>query len=426
MTVGTNKSRKDMRAVVSLVARYRSPTTFEYASEFCSDVSVGGMFITSAAPAPTGTLLKLECESDLSKEAQIRGVARVVWLRREANENGPAGMGVKFVKLEPGSRELIEGIVQRLAEAGVQARSMSAAPENLAAAAVGGGVAATTSQPAPQALRLVHSSAPPAADSGEGPAASGASAPEPTRSDAPAAEAEQPLGASVEQPAVFQPAIAERPYLPATGSSRPPPPAPSRFGWKVWVLGIVLVLAAIAIADQRRSAPKQTPVTPAADSPPPVAAPEKPVAAEPAPPPPQPKAAEEHAPTPAEPAEPAEPAAAQPAEPSPAQPETPEPSAETPAAKTTGPLFPLPAGQTGYVVEFVSRPNGATVTIDQKLTVVTPKEVNLGGMPARVKITAKKEGFKSSSIWMTRDGFEHKDGAMRKRAYLTLKSENEK
>src|SRR5262245_21453543 len=103
-----------MRAVVSLVARYRSPTTFEYASEVCSEVSVGGMFIKSVAPAPAGTLLKLECESDLSKEAQIRGVARVVWQRRESNEHGPAGMGVKFVKLEAGSRELIESIVQRL------------------------------------------------------------------------------------------------------------------------------------------------------------------------------------------------------------------------------------------------------------------------------------------------------------------------
>jgi len=128
-TVGSNKSRKDMRAVVTLVARYRSPTTFEYANEACFDISVGGMFIKSAAPAPAGTLLKLECETENDSDAKIRGVARVVWLRREANEHGPSGMGVKFVKLEAGSRELIESIVQRLADAGVQARSVSAAPE---------------------------------------------------------------------------------------------------------------------------------------------------------------------------------------------------------------------------------------------------------------------------------------------------------
>lgn len=416
--------------MVSLVARYRSPTTFEYASEVCSDVSVGGMFIKSVAPAPAGTLLKLECESDLSKEAQIRGVARVVWQRRESNEHGPAGMGVKFVKLEAGSRELIESIVQRLAEAGVQARSMSAAPENAVAAAVGAGLAATPSQPA-QALRLVHSSAPPAADGGESPAAP-AAAPEPesvrpaaavaAAEAKPEAAAPQPqrMAASVAQPARVAPALEERQSLPATGSSRPPPAAPSRFGWKIWVLGIVLVLAVIAIADRRGA--KQTEVTP--EAPPPAVAP-KAAPAEPAaptPPPEQPKAAEE--PAPAAPAQPAEPAAAQPAEPAPTQPAAPEASGETAAAE--GPLFPLADGQTPYIIEFVSRPPGATVIIDERLTVVTPKEVNMGGMPARVKLTAKKEGYKSSSIWLGRDSFETKGGALRKRAYITLKAEGEK
>jgi hypothetical protein len=161
-----------MRAVVSLVARYRSPTTFEYANESCSDVSVGGMFIKSAAPAPAGTLLKLECDTDSgNSEAKIRGVARVVWLRRETNEHGPSGMGVKFVKLEAGSRELIEEIVARLAEAGVQARSVSAAPEQRLAAA--GGATATFAEPAPAAspVKLVPSTAPGAAESGAQPEA---------------------------------------------------------------------------------------------------------------------------------------------------------------------------------------------------------------------------------------------------------------
>lgn len=127
MDVGTNKTRKDTRAVVSLVARYRSPSTFEYVEEACCDVSLGGMFIRSKDPAAAGTLLKLECESGVGD--QIRGVARVVWLRAQQNEYGPSGMGVKFVKLDPESRDVITRIVQELAEAGIESPSMSSAPE---------------------------------------------------------------------------------------------------------------------------------------------------------------------------------------------------------------------------------------------------------------------------------------------------------
>ncbi len=114
-SVGTSKSRKDTRAVVSLTARYRSPTTFEYVEEECYDVSVGGMFIRSGTPAPAGTLIKLECNGD-DTPGKIRGVARVVWLRRHADDSGPGGMGVKFVKLEPGSKEVIGSLIARGAQ----------------------------------------------------------------------------------------------------------------------------------------------------------------------------------------------------------------------------------------------------------------------------------------------------------------------
>jgi uncharacterized protein (TIGR02266 family) len=108
------KVRRNPRAHVSLVARYRSPTAFEYVEEECHDLSLGGMFIRSIAPAPAGTLIKLEC--DLGEgTTMIRGVARVVWLRDTAGNGQPAGMGVKFVKLEAGGRDAIKGILDQLA-----------------------------------------------------------------------------------------------------------------------------------------------------------------------------------------------------------------------------------------------------------------------------------------------------------------------
>ncbi|MEY4580906.1 MAG: hypothetical protein RL701_5609, partial [Pseudomonadota bacterium] len=159
MDLGSNKSRKDTRAVVSLVARYRSPSTFEYVQEACCDVSLGGMFIQSQDPAAAGTLLKLECEAD-RKGTKIRGVARVVWLRREPNEYGPSGMGVKFVKLEPGSKEIIMNVVQELAAAGIHAASISSAPENR------GKPPATPRPPDPPVVEAIISDhAPPPSDS---------------------------------------------------------------------------------------------------------------------------------------------------------------------------------------------------------------------------------------------------------------------
>lgn len=149
------KSRKDPRAVVRLVARYRSPTVFEFVDEECYDLSIGGMFVKSPAPAPAGTLLKLECDV-VGQEAQIKGVARVVWARKQAGREGPSGMGVKFVKLETGSKELIEEIVDSVGSAGLD-------PEQESLRGTG------VSQPAPEAPIARHgrSEEPPAGGDSE-------------------------------------------------------------------------------------------------------------------------------------------------------------------------------------------------------------------------------------------------------------------
>lgn len=100
------------------MARYRSPTVFEYVDEECYDLSVGGMFIKSPAPAPTGTLLKLECDVR-GEDTTIRGVARVVWIREGDTAEGPSGMGVKFVKLDEDGHAVIESIVATVGDAGL-------------------------------------------------------------------------------------------------------------------------------------------------------------------------------------------------------------------------------------------------------------------------------------------------------------------
>ena len=207
MDVGTNKTRKDTRAVVSLVARYRSPSTFEYVEEACCDVSLGGMFIRSAAPAAAGTLLKLECENGVG--AQIRGVARVVWLRTEQNEYGPSGMGVKFVKLDPESRDLITRIVQELAEAGLESPSMSSAPEQRGKPK---SQRPTSSKPAPAASTVPQA----AEQSAKRPRSSG-----PPQNDVAVLPrtSDRPRGT----PPPPKPKSSQPPSLPAGISSRPAP-----------------------------------------------------------------------------------------------------------------------------------------------------------------------------------------------------------
>lgn len=115
------QGRKSTRASVPLIPRYRSSTGWEFVDGQCVDLSVGGMFIAAAAPLESGTLLKFECEV-AGEEQQLRGVGRVVWQRTGSGERDrPSGMGLKFVKLEPGCAELIGRLVADAQSHGVTA-----------------------------------------------------------------------------------------------------------------------------------------------------------------------------------------------------------------------------------------------------------------------------------------------------------------
>lgn len=201
--MGTLKNRKNPRTQISLVARYRSPTAFEFVREECFDLSIGGMFIKSDVPAPSGTLLKLDCDVDDGVD-HIRGVARVVWLREFDSDEQPAGMGVKFVKLEPGARETIQGLLQRMGG------------DNGASPEARGSVAAPMPQSARPQARAV-SSAP------QGPEASAASTaatehgtlPMSTSGSNAAAEATTSQPSATEPALTAQAAAAEQPHVEA-------------------------------------------------------------------------------------------------------------------------------------------------------------------------------------------------------------------
>ncbi|MDQ2647230.1 MAG: TIGR02266 family protein, partial [Myxococcota bacterium] len=106
-------TRKDPRAkVLTMTVRYKSATLDEFIEHHSYDVSRGGMFIKTPSPFPPGTLLKFEVKI-ADEQRLMQGVGRVVWKREanDSNDSRPAGMGVKFIKIDDESRRTIERLV---------------------------------------------------------------------------------------------------------------------------------------------------------------------------------------------------------------------------------------------------------------------------------------------------------------------------
>jgi uncharacterized protein (TIGR02266 family) len=108
-------TRKDPRAkVLTMTVRYKSATVDEFIEHHSHDVSRGGIYIKTPSPFLPGTLLKFEIRIADDK-AMLQGVGRVVWKRDAANAGPekPAGMGVKFIKVDEASRALIDRLVEK-------------------------------------------------------------------------------------------------------------------------------------------------------------------------------------------------------------------------------------------------------------------------------------------------------------------------
>lgn len=89
-----------------------------FVTELSENISMGGMFLRTADPPAPGTLFDFELT--LEEEGPlIQGIAEVVWVRGQAEgPRHPAGMGVRFLELAPGSRALIYQVVDEHIVAG--------------------------------------------------------------------------------------------------------------------------------------------------------------------------------------------------------------------------------------------------------------------------------------------------------------------
>jgi uncharacterized protein (TIGR02266 family) len=79
--------------------------------EYSANISQTGMFIKTTQPKPAGSVFIFEIWLG-EKYKLVHGLGEVVWAREEADgPDRPPGMGVRYLKLDKDSREVIQRVV---------------------------------------------------------------------------------------------------------------------------------------------------------------------------------------------------------------------------------------------------------------------------------------------------------------------------
>jgi uncharacterized protein (TIGR02266 family) len=120
-------ARKDKRTLLSLKIRFKSATLEDFIERYSNDISRGGVFIKAKKPLAVGTLLKFEFILQ-DQSTLLHGVGRVVWRRDEGDAENPPGMGIKFIKMDPESRAVVQRIAEDRAHPGVFEQGKDGAP----------------------------------------------------------------------------------------------------------------------------------------------------------------------------------------------------------------------------------------------------------------------------------------------------------
>ena len=97
---------------------FRVPRFENFVTEYSANISATGIFVRTKEPLEPGTDLNLEFKvADDWK--LIRGRGRVIWVRsKDEGADAPAGMGIRFLEMDPQSRRLIHWMVDKHAREG--------------------------------------------------------------------------------------------------------------------------------------------------------------------------------------------------------------------------------------------------------------------------------------------------------------------
>ena len=109
----SNIPRDSRRVPLETRVQFKFDRFDGFISEYSSNISPGGLFLRTRAPQPPGTVLDFELRLGDGFEL-IRGSGEVIWNRLEDEGPArPAGMGLRFLELSEGSKELIYRIVDQ-------------------------------------------------------------------------------------------------------------------------------------------------------------------------------------------------------------------------------------------------------------------------------------------------------------------------
>jgi uncharacterized protein (TIGR02266 family) len=109
----SNIPRDSRRVPLETRVQFKFDRFSGFISEYSANISPGGMFIRTSAPPAAGTALDLEFRLGDGFEL-IKGRGEVIWTRVEDEDpTRPAGMGIRFLELSEGSKDLIYRIVDQ-------------------------------------------------------------------------------------------------------------------------------------------------------------------------------------------------------------------------------------------------------------------------------------------------------------------------
>jgi uncharacterized protein (TIGR02266 family) len=106
----TEASAAEHRQHTRVMINYEFECIEDYIAEYVSNISQGGVFISSKNPLPVGTKVTLQFSVILDDFAEVSGEGEVV---RVDHSPENTGMGVAFTRLDAESKELIDEICRR-------------------------------------------------------------------------------------------------------------------------------------------------------------------------------------------------------------------------------------------------------------------------------------------------------------------------
>ncbi|HUT79130.1 MAG TPA: TIGR02266 family protein, partial [Polyangia bacterium] len=91
-------------------AKLKFPNVETFIERYSPNVSRAGIFVKTSDPRPLGTPIRFEFQISDGTPV-MRGLGEVAWIRETDEGDRPAGMGIRFLKLDARSQEHLDRVV---------------------------------------------------------------------------------------------------------------------------------------------------------------------------------------------------------------------------------------------------------------------------------------------------------------------------